>query len=128
MKRIRLACDEAIALYERAESIRRTFDGAFGLATCRAVQQDDEQAIVKFKEALAIDPRSALAWSGLGTALARSDHSTEGIAALQRAIAIEPRLTEAHYALGLAYRRIGDEERARGAFEKARELQATGRQ
>ena len=49
LKRIRLACDEAIALYEKAEGIRSTFDGAFGLGTCLAIRQEDEKAIVEFK-------------------------------------------------------------------------------
>ncbi len=31
LKRIRLACEEALGLYDRAESIRPTFDAAYGL-------------------------------------------------------------------------------------------------
>jgi tetratricopeptide (TPR) repeat protein len=123
LKRIRLACDEAIPLYERAEAIRATFDGAFGLGACFAVQQDQEQAIARYRQALAHDQHAAVAWEGLGTALTRAGRPTEGIAALQRAIALEPGLGEAYYSLGLAYRKAGDEERANGAFEKARELQ-----
>jgi tetratricopeptide (TPR) repeat protein len=124
LKRIRLACDEAVPLYQRAEAIRSTFDGAFGLGACFAVQQDHEQAIVRYRQALAHDRRAAVAWEGLGTSLTRAGRPTEGIAALQRAIAIEPGLGEAYYSLGLAYRKAGDEEGANRAFEKARELQA----
>ena len=96
LKRIRLACDEAISLYEKAEAIRPTFDGAFGLGTCLAVQQEDQKAIVQFKRALASDQRAAIAWEGLGTALARAGQVTEGIAALERAIALEPGMSEAY--------------------------------
>ena len=43
LKRIRLACDEAIALYKnRAEaSVRPTFEGAYGLGMCESVRQND---------------------------------------------------------------------------------------
>ncbi len=124
LKRIRLACDEAMPLYERAEAIRSTFDGAFGLGACFAVQQDHEQAIARYRQALAHDQQAAVAWEGLGTALTRAGRPTEGIAALQRAIAIEPGLGEAYYSLGLAYRKAGDEQRANAAFEKSRALQS----
>jgi len=122
LKRIRLACDEAIALYEKAEGIRPTFDGAFGLGTCLAVQQEDQKAIAQFKRALANDQRAAIAWEGLGTALARTGQVAEGIPALERAIALEPDMVEAYYALGQAYRKAGNEERARAAFEHAQRL------
>jgi tetratricopeptide (TPR) repeat protein len=126
LKRIHIACEEAIALYERAEAIRSTFEGAFGLGTCLAVEQKDEQAIARFRQALVHDDRAAVAWEGLGSALARTGQLTEGIAALQRAIALEPRMDSAYYALGQAYRKLGDPERASAAFEKARQLQTGG--
>jgi tetratricopeptide (TPR) repeat protein len=124
LKRVDLACDQAIDLYKRAEAIRPTFEGAFGLGTCFAVQQDDAQATARFRQALAHDQRSAVAWEGLGSALARSGQLTEGISALQQATALEPRMDTAYYALGLAYRKLGDNERAGAAFEKARQLQS----
>jgi tetratricopeptide (TPR) repeat protein len=126
LKRIQIACEDAIALYQRAEAIRSTFEGAFGLGTCLAVEQDDEQAIVRFRQALAHDERAAVAWEGLGSALARTGQLTAGITALQRAIALEPRMDSAYYALGLAYRKLGDTGRASAAFEKARQLQTGG--
>jgi tetratricopeptide (TPR) repeat protein len=128
LKRIRVACDEAIALYQKAEAIRPTPEGAFGLGTCLAANRDDERAIEHFRKALARDGQMAVAWVGLGTSLTRVDQTAEAIAALQKAIAIEPGMSEAYYALGQAYRRAGDDERSRGAFEKARELQLAGRQ
>jgi len=129
VKRTRLQqCDEAIGLYQRAEAIRPTFDGAFGLGTCLAVLENDERAIAQFRIALQRDPKAAVAWEGLGSALARSGRLDEGIKALERAVAIAPRMSEAYYSLGQAYRKSGNEERSRLAFEKARELQADDRQ
>jgi tetratricopeptide (TPR) repeat protein len=127
LKRIRVACDEAITLYEKAEAIRPTPEGAFGLGTCLAARRDDERAIEYFRQALARDGQMAVAWVGLGLSLTRVDRPADAIAALQKAIAIEPGMSEAYYALGQAYRKAGDDERSRGAFEKARELQAAGR-
>ena len=128
LKRIRVACDEAIALYEKAEAIRPTPEGAFGLGTCLGANRDDERAIEHFRKALARDGQMAVAWVGLGTSLTRVDQTAEAIVALQKAIAIEPGMSEAYYALGQAYRKAGEDERSRGAFEKARELQLAGRQ
>jgi tetratricopeptide (TPR) repeat protein len=124
LKRTRLACPEAIALYERAEAVRPTFDGAFGLGACLAIEGLDEQAIAAFTRALARDEQGALAWVGLGSAYTRVGRLTEAIAALQRAASIEPRMSDAYYALGQAYRKAGDSEQARAAFDKARELRS----
>ena len=122
LKRIRLACEEAIQLYEKAESIRPTFDGAYGLGVCHSYQQSDERAVTKFEEAVRRSPSAAVAWAGLGTSLVRLRRTAEGIAKLQRAIALEPGMYEAHYALGMAYQASGDVVRAQDAFKKAEQL------
>lgn len=122
LKRIRLACDEAVALYEKAESIRPTFDGAFGLGICYAILQDDERAVARFEAALKKDPNSAVAWAGLGTSLVKLRRNTDGVAALQKAIQIEPAMAEAHFMLGRAYQDAGDTARAEAAFKKADQL------
>lgn len=124
LKRIRLACEDAIALYERAEAVQPTFDAAYGLGVCTSYLQDDEQAVKRFEQAVRRSPSSAVAWGGLGTSLVRIKRVAEGISKLQRAITLEPRMAEAHYALGMAYRASGDAARARDAFQKAEQLRA----
>jgi tetratricopeptide (TPR) repeat protein len=119
LQRIRLACDTAIPLYEKAESIRPTFDGAYGLGVCQSLLQDDTAAVTSFERAVARDPKAAVAWVGLGTSLNKLGRSAQAIAKLQRAIEIEPTMGEAYYALGMAYQTAGQTEQAQAAFRKA---------
>jgi tetratricopeptide (TPR) repeat protein len=122
LKRIRLACEEAIPLYQRAEKLRPTFEGAYGLGICQAYLQEDEDAAAQFERAVERDPRAAVAWVGLGTALNRLGRTKDAIAKLQRAIELEPGMGEAYYALALAYQADGQADRAKEAFEKAEQL------
>jgi tetratricopeptide (TPR) repeat protein len=122
LKRIRLACDEAIPLYEKAEAIRPTFDGAYGLGVCESVGQNDEAAVRHFEQALQRDPRAAVAWVGLGTSLTHLHRPADAVLKLRRAIALEPGMGEAYYALGMAYQSSGDKANAAAAFEKAEQL------
>jgi tetratricopeptide (TPR) repeat protein len=128
LKRIRLACEEAIPLYEHAESLEPTFESAYGLGVCLAFTQDDKAAIARFEQATKRDPRAGVAWAGLGIALVRQGRTAEGIAVLQRAVAIEPGMADAHYMLGMAYRTAGDAARAKEAFAKAEQLRSKGAQ
>lgn len=122
LKRIRLACDEAVALYARAETVRPTFEGAYGLGVCLSTQHDHGAALVRFEQAVARSPKSAVAWLGLGKTLHQLGRWPEAVAGLERAIAIEPGMAEAHYALGQALRAAGDGPRAAVAFRKAEAL------
>ena len=127
LKRIRLACEEAIVLYDKAESIRPTFDAAYGLGVCHSYLQNDELAVKKFEQAVRRSPSAAVAWAGLGTSLVKLRRTAEGIAKLQRAIALAPDMDQAHYMLGMAYQASGDTARAQDAFKKAEQLRV-GRQ
>ncbi len=122
LKRIRLACEEAVGLYDKAEAIRPTFDAAYGLGVCHSYLQNDELAVKKFELAVQRSPSEAVAWAGLGTSLVKLRRTAEGIAKLQHAIALEPGMSEAHYMLGMAYQASGDPSRAQEAFNKAEQL------
>lgn len=127
LKRMRLACEDAIALYERAEAVAPTFDAAYGLGFCLGTLQDHAAAVVRFEQALKRDPTAAVAWSGLGTALVKVGRRADGIAALRRAVALEPEMSEAWYMLGMAYQAAGDAVRSKEAFAKMEELRAAGK-
>lgn len=127
LKRIRLACEEAVVLYERAEAVMPTFDAAYGLGFCQGYLQDHAGAVVRFEQAVKRDPKAALAWSGLGTALVNAGRRTDGIAALRKAVTLEPELSEAWYMLGLTYQAAGDDARSKEAFAKVEELRAAGK-
>lgn len=122
LKRIRLACDEAIALYRRAEAVRPTFEGAYGLAVCQAVLQDHAAAAAQFEVAIQREPQAAIAWVGLAKSLLALGRPAEAVARLQKAVALEPGMGEAWYALGQAYQAAGDRTAAADAFRKAGEL------
>jgi tetratricopeptide (TPR) repeat protein len=123
LKRSLLQCDQAIPLYERAEALRPTYEGAYGLGMCLHYDQQDERAVAQFEAATRREPGAALAWQGLGLSLLKLRRLPEAISALQRATELEPRNHEAYYALGQAYRAAGDLDKARVAFATAQHLQ-----
>jgi len=125
LKRIRLACEDAIALYERAETIRPTFEGAYGLGVCYGYLQRDEEAAVRFEQAIKRDPKAAVAWVGLGTSLTKTGRASDAIPKLQQAIALEPQMGEAFYALGMAYQSAGQPALAQKAFRQAEQVGGT---
>jgi tetratricopeptide (TPR) repeat protein len=122
LRRIRLACDDAVPLYEKAEAIRPTFDAAYGLGVCESVRQNDEAAAAHFERAIERDPHAAVAWAGLGTSLTHLHRPVDAIARLRRAIELEPGMGEAYYALGMAYQASDDKANAAAAFLKAEQL------
>jgi tetratricopeptide (TPR) repeat protein len=124
LKRTSLECGDAIALYRRAEAVRPTYDGAYGLGACLQYEQHDDAAIEQFQKALTLDPRAALAWKDLGVSLLKVGRTDEAIRHMQKAISLEPRMHEAHYALGQAYRAAGDRVRSQEAFAAAERLQS----
>ena len=122
LKRIRLACEDAVPLYEKAEASRPTFDGAYGLGICQSYLQNDDAAVTWFERATERDPQAAVAWVGFGASLNKLRRPAEAIVKLQHAIALEPRMGEAYYALGIAYQAARDTARAQEAFKKAEQL------
>jgi tetratricopeptide (TPR) repeat protein len=127
LKRIRLDCDGAIELYTKAEAIRPTFDGAYGLGTCYLRRQENEGALDRFQQAVDRNPHAAVAWVGLGSAMLGLGRASDAIGRLQHAVQLEPGMSEAHYVLGRAYQAAGDSARAQEAFAAAERLRTAAR-
>ena len=124
LKRTSLECGDAVELYRRAEAVRTTYDGAYGLGACLQYEQQDAAAVEQFRKALTLEPRAALAWKDLGVSLLKLGRTDEAIRHMQKALSLEPRMHEAFYALGQAYRAAGDHTRAQEAFATAERLQS----
>jgi tetratricopeptide (TPR) repeat protein len=121
-------CDDAKALYERAERVRSTYDGAFGLGVCLARQFDHAQAVEQFRLALKLDPQSASAYFELGSSLLRLEDAAGAVKALEEAVRLEPRMRQAYYVLGRAYQAMGQDARAQQAFARADAIARTERE
>jgi Tfp pilus assembly protein PilF len=119
LRREESSCDEAVLLYQRAQAVKPTYEGSYGLGACLAMQNEHARAAEEFRGALTHDPRSAIAYFALGNSLLQSGNTTAALAPLERAVALEPRMRQAYYLLGRAYRAIGSLERSRQAFARA---------
>lgn len=124
LKRIRLDCDGAVALYTRAEAVTPTFEGAYGLGSCYLRQQQLDAALPRFEQAVARDARAAIARAGLGATLLGLSRLPEAVAALTRATQLEPAMTEAWYLLGRAQQAAGNRVAAQEAFARAEQLRS----
>lgn len=122
LRRIRLDCDGAMALYLRAEAVAPTFDAAYGLGSCLLRQQQLDAALPRFEQAIARDPRAAVAHVGLASTLIGLDRTPEAIATLTRALELEPTMGEAWYLLGRAQQASGNRVAAQAAFARAEQL------
>jgi len=68
-----------------------------------AVQVDHGGAVAADRQAVAVDPRYALAYFDLGNVLDETGRLQEAINAYHAAIALAPTYADAHYNLALAY-------------------------
>ena len=123
LRRTSLRCTEAIALYNKAEALRPTFEGAYGLGVCLQYEQQNQLAAEQFQKATERDPSDALAWKALGLTEMKLGRVRPAIAHLQRAIELRPDMHDAYYALGQTYRTAGDLQKAKEAFAAAERLQ-----
>ena len=92
-------------------------------------QGKPDEAVEKFRDVLAINPKSAIAYNNIGVARAAQANQGNGgtdqakleqaIAEYQRAIELRPDWAMAHYNLGVAVEKLGDFSGAIAHFEKA---------
>jgi tetratricopeptide (TPR) repeat protein len=127
LRREQSDCAEAQRLYERAQRVKGTYDGAFGLGLCLAIQGEHSRAVTSFREALTLDPRSAAANFDLGNSLLRLGDAAGAVAALERSAQLAPGVRETYYVLGRAYQQLNQLDKAQQAFDHAAALARTGR-
>jgi tetratricopeptide (TPR) repeat protein len=77
-----------------------------------------DEAIERYKKAVAIKPDYAPAYSNLGSALLSKGDAAGAIAAYQQALSIDPNFSDAHFNLGNALMREGDPVRAIPHFRR----------
>ena len=80
----------------------------------------DAQA--SFREAIALDGKSAAAYGGFGEVLEASGRFGEAEKALRRAIALDPKIASAHVALGNALQSLGRYKEMEAAYRRALEI------
>ena len=78
-----------------------------------------DQAIIRFRSSLAIQPDDAEAQNNLGAALDKKGQVNEAILRFRKAVAIRPDFAEAHNNLGKALLRTGQADEAILEFQKA---------
>jgi tetratricopeptide (TPR) repeat protein len=78
-----------------------------------------DQAIIRFRSSLAIQPENAEAQNNLGTALDKKGQLDEAIMRFRKALAIRPAFAEAHRNLGNTLLRQGQVDAAILEFQKA---------
>ncbi|WP_141699829.1 tetratricopeptide repeat protein, partial [Nostoc sp. KVJ20] len=81
-----------------------------------------EEAAVKYKAALRLDPNSIIAHNKLGIALYDQGKLEQAIAAFQRALQIDPNYANAHNNLGNVLHAQGKLEQAIAAFQRALQI------
>jgi len=77
-----------------------------------------DEAIDRYKKAIAIKPDYAPAYSNLGSALLAKGDAAGAINAYQQALSIDPDFSDAHFNLGNALMRVGDPVRAIPHFRR----------
>jgi arylsulfatase A-like enzyme/Flp pilus assembly protein TadD len=110
--------DEALDAYDRALSLDKNFAivlnnrGALHLSRFLQLKRADELAAARqdFEKAVALDPRYASAYNGLGGALREAGDIDGAIAAWKKAVEIKPDFAFALYNLGLGL--LGKDRRA----------------
>lgn len=78
-----------------------------------------EEALGYYDQAIALEPRYAVAWTGKGVALNYLGRNAEASDALEEALAISPNYAKAWYQKGIARAGLGQYEDAIIAYDKA---------
>lgn len=126
--------EDALAAYEKAlaldgnNAIVLNNRGSLFLSRALKLRSPDdlERANDDFRRAVALDPRYASAWNGLGVGLQRSGDAEGAIAAWTKAVELKPDLGFALYNLGLGLLGRGDKAGALGYLTRYKDLAYAG--
>jgi Tfp pilus assembly protein PilF len=81
-----------------------------------------KEAVEEFRQALALNPKSAREHLNYGLALLRAGQTKEGVAELERARSIDSKLPHPYFNLGVVFKKEGDFARAIAEFEQMAKL------
>ena len=97
-------------------------DNAYNSGTEYLEQEQYNQAIVDFDEAIRLDPQYAKVYSNRGLAYINLGQYERAILDYDEAIRLDPQYGNAYYNRGIAYENLGQQEQADLDFAKAKEL------
>lgn len=107
------------------DSVTSQINRMRALGTAYMEEDNFENAIRVYREAVALIPDSVSDTINLGIACYHGDHNEESIRILQQAREKEPKNPFANYTLGLAYKKIGDTTNALTYFQLTCEADST---
>lgn len=110
--------DEAIAAYQKALALRADADTHVYLGLIYQQQGNYEAAIAEYRQAVALDPQNALAYSALGEVYDQQGKLDEAATAFKQALALAESAA-LHAQLAGVYRRQGDLAAATAEYERA---------
>lgn len=107
---------------EKAVNNSNNPEAHFGLGFCYFQQNELEQALHHFQQAVIQNPYFLDAYINLGAVWERLGKYKFAIDALSDALALSPENARAHYNIGVVYEKVGDLTKAMAAYENAIEL------
>jgi len=107
-----------------APSRRPSAEGEFNRGVAAQKAKDWAAAAAAFRNAVALNPRYAEAWNGLGYALRNQGRYPDSIKAYDEALRLRPDFPEALEYLGEAYVRVRRLDDARRVLERLKPLDA----
>jgi tetratricopeptide (TPR) repeat protein len=106
--------EERAQIYDRERAMIYLYTG-----NALAFQEDWENALREYLEAVQTDPQLAEAHYNLGVAFAARGQIDRAISAFKEALEHNPKLYEAHFSLGRCYQRLDDAGRAYIHYDQA---------
>lgn len=114
---------EAEKMFSNAvESDPKHYLAGMELGNIYKIQGKKEQAIIRYKTSLEIQPSSPETWANLGTLYLEQGRTSEAQFAINKAVQAHPESAEAHFALGIYYLNVQNLNLAQVELKKALSL------